>query len=43
MFKKGMCYCLTLHHYFVSTDIAFFETTLFSFSSTVTSPREDDD
>ena len=42
--KKGYrCYCPTLQHYFVSTDIVFFATTPFSLSSTVTSPREDDD
>ena len=36
-------YCPTLRHYFVSTDVAFFETTPFSLPSTVTSPGEDDD
>ena len=41
--KKGYrCYCSTLRHYFMSTDVAFFETTPFSLSSTVTSMREDD-
>ena len=35
--QKGYwCYCPTLRHYFVSTDIAFFETTPFSMLSTVT-------
>ena len=29
--QKGYkCYCLTLRRYFVSTDVAFFETTSFS-------------
>ena len=42
--QKGYrCYCLTLRRYFVSTDVAFFETTTFSMSSTVTSQGEDDD
>ena len=41
--KKGyMCYCPTLRHYFVSTDVTFFEPTLFSFSSPITSQGEDD-
>ena len=36
--QKGYrCYCPTLRHYFVSTDVAFFETTPFSLPSTVTS------
>ena len=36
--QKGYkCYSLTLQRYFVSIDVAFFETTLFSLSSTVTS------
>ena len=38
-----MCYCPTLRCYFVSTDVAFFETTPFSLSSIVTSPGEDSD
>ena len=42
--KKGYrCYCPTLRRYFVSTDVAFFDTTPFSLPSTVTSPGEDDD
>ena len=41
--KRYKCYCPTLRRYFVSTDVAFFETTLFSVPSTVTIPREDDD
>ena len=42
--QKGYrCYCPTLRCYFVSTDVAFFETTPFSLPSTTTSPREDDD
>ena len=42
--QKGYkCYCPTLRRYFVSTDVAFIETTLFSLPYTVTSPREDDD
>ena len=42
--QKGYrCYCPTLRRYFVSTNVAFFETTMFSLSSTVTNPREDDD
>ena len=36
--KKGYrCYCPTLRHYFVSTGVAFFETTPFSLPSTITS------
>ena len=36
--QKGYrCYCLTLRSYFVSIDVAFFETTPFSLSSPVTS------
>ena len=38
-----MGYCPTLRHYFVSNDVAFFETTLFSLSSTVTGLGKDDD
>ena len=42
--KKGYrCYCPTLRHYFVSTDVEFFETTPFSLPSTIKSPGEDDD
>ena len=42
--KKGYrCYCPTLQRYFVSTDVAFLETSLFSLPSTITSPKEDDD
>ena len=42
--QKGYgCYCPTLRRYFVSTDVAFFETTLFSLPSTITSPTKDDD
>ena len=36
--KRYRCYCPTFRRYFVSTDVAFFETTMFSLSSTVTSP-----
>ena len=32
-----------MRRYFVSTDVAFVETTPFSLLSTVMSPREDDD
>ena len=42
--KKGYrYYCPTLRCYFVSIDITFFETTLFSLSSFVTSQGEGDD
>ena len=42
--QKGYrCYCPTLQRYFVSTDVTFFETTLFSLSSPVPSQGEDDD
>ena len=42
--QKGYrCYCATLRHYFVSTDVTFFETTPFFLSSPVTSQGEDDD
>ena len=42
--QKGyMCYYPTLRRYFVSTDVTFFETTLFCLSSHVTSQGEDDD
>ena len=42
--QKGYrCYCPTLRCYFVSIDITFFETTLFSLSSSVTSQGEGDD
>ena len=41
--KRYKCYCPTLRRYFVSTDVAFFETTLFFVPSTVTIPGEDDD
>ena len=40
--KRGVI-CPTLRRYFVSMDVAFFETTSFSLPSTVTSLREDDD
>ena len=41
--QKGYrCYCPTFQHYFVSTDVTFFETTLFSLSSHVPSQGEDD-
>ena len=35
--KGYRCYCLTLRRYFVSTNVAFFETTSFSLSSNITS------
>ena len=42
--QKGYrCYCPTLQRYFVSTDVIFFKTTLFSLSSPVTSQGEGDD
>ena len=42
--QKGYrCYCPTLRRYFVFTDVTFFETTPFSFSSPVTSQGEGDD
>ena len=42
--QKGYnCYCPTLRRSFVSIDVAFFETTSFSLSSTVTSQGEDYD
>ena len=42
--QKGYrCYLPTLRHYFVSTDVTFFETTPFSLSSIVTSHGMDDD
>ena len=42
--QKGYtCYCPTLRHYFMSTDVAFFETTSFSLSSTITSQREEEE
>ena len=42
--QKGYrCYCPTLQCYFVSTNVTFFETTLFSLSSPVPSQGEDDD
>ena len=42
--QKGYrCYCPTLRRYFVPTDVAFFETTLLSLPSIVTSPGEDND
>ena len=42
--QKGYrSYCPSFRHYFVSIDITFSETTLFSLSSTITSLREDDD
>ena len=41
--QKGYrCYCPTLQHYFVSIDVIFFETTLFSLSSPVTSQGKGD-
>ena len=42
--QKGYrCYCPTFRRYFASIDVAFFETTSFSQSSTVISQGEDDD
>ena len=42
--QKGYrCYCPTLRRYFMSTDVAFFETTPFSLLSIVMSSGEDDD
>ena len=42
--QKGYrCYCPTLRRYFVSTDVAFFETTPFSLPSTITSQGEEED
>ena len=42
--KKGYrCYRPTLRHYFVFTNVTFFETTLFSLSSPVTNQGKDDD
>ena len=42
--QKGYrCYCPTIRRYFVSSHVAFFETTPFSLSSTITSQGEDDD
>ena len=41
--KRYRCNCPTLRRYFVSTVVAFFETTPFSLSSTVTSQGENND
>ena len=42
--QKGYrCYCPPFRQYFVSINVTFFETTLFSLSFTVTSQGEDDD
>ena len=42
--QKGYrCYCPTLRRYFVSTNVAFFETTPFSLPSTITSQGEEED
>ena len=41
--KRYRCYCPTLQHYFVSTDVTFFETTPFSLSSHVISQGGDND
>ena len=42
--QKGYrCYYPTLRHYFVSTDVTFFETIPFSLSLSVTSQGEEDD
>ena len=35
--KRYRCYCPTFQRYFVPTDVAFFKTTMFSLSSTITS------
>ena len=43
MFKKRIGVVVPLFDVPMSTDVAFFETTPFSLSSTVTSPGEDDD
>ena len=42
--QKGYrCYCPILRRYFVSTNVALFETTPFSLSSTATSQGEEED
>ena len=41
--KRYRCYCPTLRHYFISTNVAFFETTPFSLPSTVMSQGEEKD
>ena len=41
--KRYICYRPTLRRYFVSTDVAFFETTPFSLPSTVTSQGKEED
>ena len=41
--KEYRCYCPTLRHYFVFTDVAFFEITTFSIPSIVTSQGEEED
>ena len=42
--KKGYrCYCPTLQRYFVSVDVAFFETTPFSLMYTIMSQGEEED
>ena len=42
--QKGYrCYCPTLQHYFVSSNVAFFKITLFSLPSTITSQGEEED
>ena len=42
--QKGYrCYCPTIRRSFVSTEVAFFETTPFSLSSTIMSQGENDD